>query len=1393
MPNPAAVHFSGFEHVHFPSREKVENQLEAFLLGMKSIDNPTVRLVLGEWGEGKSEVFERFLKPREKSIGYSILYCTTSSICNAMESKHYERMATQEVRASVRFLSAVMIAIYHDNRNKGVFEDRHDPYHGRNCEEYVTRLISYCYEKSNGPILIFIDEFEEILGQDDLVITRFLSGLKEIINQQFDLISSLDSSHGKFAGKVHFMLACTPDAYHRLPREKVTSQIMGGLERRIGIIKLESITKRESVEFLHKLLDYYYKGDVPSQPPFASTGMYETLHRISLGNIGNLISIHAELLKRAAAQKDIDNDKMLVITPQLFIDWLMSIEISIYGAREMAISEKELSRILSAFAKSKQNQKARNLFYLLVSDTKPHNLESIRSQIPAIQGMDGLRRIMQLINSSLKTLGLPEGIAILSRVKEKYDINAILECLKDIFPITTQNNEVYYNIGTNLISENQLRNALFHRIDEEWTYLFPKSPQEFKKLFGNISEACAQNIKKIICNRMLENEQYIIMSDLLLNYIFPSPIPPGFEFIIDKTLRLEIWRNVSNRFGDLFENMAHYVFELLKEAYISELNTYKQIHGKNIVIADIKKADLKMRILLSASSPNITENTIDEINHEINQGKLIHVAILLTTGNIDGAAESKRRHYKLDKDEFGVERTKIIQMSPHVAKQIIAMFQLPKLKLDRTTLLQIKKYIITQELRINEVIENWLIEQKKIGFVLDNIYANIESKKMHELLRFYINNCGETLLPREAYENSIENFQRFQIYSTKTEFTPDLSLDELKNAMNALTNNGFLKKQGRKYKETLTPQEEMILRLLRAFPKSSIADIENRFVIKYSNKKVLTDLYLANLEYRGLINENNNQYNLVSYEHIDTMLNEKYARFCESTANDLDIWGIIYVSKKKDSKIIRINEMREKIIETHELLENIDDSNENCIITKKFLLLKLIDYYIKQIEPKIRLARSTGTQAVESINTGINKITQTLNNFQSSLKSIGIELAYEDMWEYKAAKDLKRQFNEEYEREITHYQTNDEDDTFFKFDSEDAADIGHNPKVRNLIKIKEQINHLLSSIESNCSRIKTLISRVNEELDGIDQKTRTIQISNTLEFSRKLKDKILQQVRNLELTEITGVVSNFEETEQLVKRNGDEIINKIRSMASLVDYLEQVRDKERKIIEELSKTDKLIKKVKQLSGGQPGDSDWDGRLNKLWNELAELREFVDNTNILNNAVTFISHSEQIINRIVGSNRELKNDIHKWWQKEYRKANQKIQILRHHIQRLISNLSELSEELTQVMHQLDAIGDILRSNVEDQDERNPLKTIYDYISSVEESMKNVCQKTLDDNQSELLLFLQSQIQQTEYEFISKNHFISEAVNKLKLDAETIHSILDELIERGLIDEYVSFRH
>ena len=63
LPPPQAVPFTGFSYAKIKSREPVAEKLKEFMKRTKEAKYFTTGLIIAEWGEGKSDAYERYIKP----------------------------------------------------------------------------------------------------------------------------------------------------------------------------------------------------------------------------------------------------------------------------------------------------------------------------------------------------------------------------------------------------------------------------------------------------------------------------------------------------------------------------------------------------------------------------------------------------------------------------------------------------------------------------------------------------------------------------------------------------------------------------------------------------------------------------------------------------------------------------------------------------------------------------------------------------------------------------------------------------------------------------------------------------------------------------------------------------------------------------------------------------------------------------------------------------------------------------------------------------------------------------------------------------------------------------------------------------------------------------------
>jgi len=1389
-PNPAGVHFSGFEHVHFDSRTNIEGQIRAFIASLETADNPRVRVILGDWGDGKSELYERYLKHKEESMNYKIVYCAASSVNNAMQTQYYEKMVRNEVRASVRFITSLLIAIHSNPHNTSLFGSKHEPREGRRAEQYSDLLLSHLLPEENDTrLVIYIDEFEELIGQESL--PEILSGIKEVINQEFNLISNSDFGKGKLAGRVHLILACTPDAFHRLPREKTTSQILGGWERRVGRIRLTPLRKREAVAFLNGLTAFYYEGKVPNPSPFQRPGMFETLHRISMGNVGNLVSLHAELLQRASSQDDTDSSEMCIVDYEQMVEWLKSIPVSVYGARESCLSKMRYDIISTEILKTKQKvlgKTAVSLLRLLLADSTLLDYDSVKELIPTIKSLSYLKEVVNHINGSAERVGLPSAIISLSRLKENLGFPDLQEKLSSTFEfIVRPGEEEGLVISQEFYSLTDLEDSLTYRLaGEEWVVCLPSSGKEASKWFGPLSESIEKIVTKRICNPLLGSNIFYALSPLFKNQFFPSPIPPGLEFIINREERLKVWRRVNQDFSKLFEKMHIHIEQLLASTTRLTLKSHMRVRGKNTSILDMTDEDLAIRVLVLCANPEVTLEDVRVLEERMLGGdSSVHLVLVLTTGGMTEEANTRVKELGFYMDKFGIERLLVVDMHPHTAKQILSMYETDKKEIDQEILKKTQKWIINEELQLIDILNSWLDEHTKIGFVVQGVKTTRVGgpKQLQEALRYFINYSGELVTPEDAFSRTIQDFQRYQIFGTAYVFGPDISSKAVSDAAQDLCENLFLEKTGRKYASRTAPTENMILKILETTPDLSAQEIGAKLVRRYKIEKTLQDLYLATLEYKGLIERTSGKYNIVKQDEALTRLDEIYTSFIRNIESrpDLTKWGVIHVSKERDSRIILIDDFVSAMKKRYENIDSERDTPDKNFIIKIKMLQRLIDYFNIHIDVAFSKAISIGTQTYDKALQDCREIDLQLKNIVSKCKSMIPNIDMEQLEETQKSTQLSNQLEDVIKVDVNSFTNVDE--TKFGFRTESASEIGFNPKVQSLRSIEYNIAKLKDVVERGINALEDSLSGLDKLREQIIHSTKTYKIEKTHTISSTLQKLILKQAQGSKETDSKESPINLSILKTIVKETVSDQRTYLSALSGLNDTLETSNDMERELRCKIKQLEKLQKKADIILTKKINDrkKDHDGiylRINevRIWLE----REFV---NLRPSVVS--KELFQKLNNIDTEIQSFETPILDEW-KHWRQS------LAQEIKNLIRRYQQASlkiPDLNIAQSKLEPILEGIEENLIDQDDTITSKYIEGLFESVRAEIVEIVEENMGHQLAGTLAIISDLIHTSSAGFVARDDVVSACNTDLEMDNSEIDETIAKLIELELLVEFV----
>ncbi|MCS7123022.1 MAG: hypothetical protein RMJ17_00370, partial [Candidatus Aenigmarchaeota archaeon] len=838
LPSDAGVVFEGFEKISIESRLKVKKELEDFLSILEIERKPIVRVIVGEWGEGKTDAFKRYIEPESKRINYLPLFVSASTLSNSFKMPEVEKLISVTPLPSLQFLVALFTSIKSESER----EEIPDHYEYSDPNNFVEDSIK-CLLARGKKIIVFIDEFEELL-LDMEILKKIISGIKEIINGQFRPIYE----GGKFEGCLHFVIAATPDAFYRLQVSDETSLIFGGLGRRIGVIYLPEVKKYECIPFMWKLLKYCFDENLPTTLPIKSVGILHGIYRIAHGNLGNIVSKLTRLMNRAKNEVP-EIDKMKIIDYELFIDFFRGENIFVYGGSSQCIDNENYSKILSIVRDQKTSilgEYCTKTLNLLIGEYKPFSQDEIGERIkPNYKVPD----IINIINNTLqRKLGILRSILTVAKLKEEYSLEEVKNKLSEF--ITKERDTeilkidnyvekieevidrmVFYNISQN----NELNQEIYLPVDEDSILSF----------FEGITEDRATEIKNKF-RKLCSDEKYYLASDELLSQIYPTPIPKELDFIKDRELKMKLWREITRRLAEEYRrSIISALLEVFKGSKLFRVS--KKIEEKNLGLLDISlnENEAKINTLLYAANGDLTAEDVEEIHRYIKSWEKtpIHMVLIVYTGEITEKAKEKIEEKELG--ENGDNLVLSIKLHPTLVKIIMVIYRATSKhykEIEESLLKKEVEKIVQEKIEIDKKLEDWLKDQKSRGMVVDSPilkYTNTPAG-LGDGLKFYINFIEDYLTPKEVFDKNIENLYKFVKYGTRIGLFPDIeSVKTLEDISKDLKYNGFLKDRDGKYKVIDHPVEKRILKMITLKRgKIGINDLESYFIITSSYKPI---------------------------------------------------------------------------------------------------------------------------------------------------------------------------------------------------------------------------------------------------------------------------------------------------------------------------------------------------------------------------------------------------------------------------------------------------------------------------------------------------------------------------------------------------------------------------
>ncbi|MGC9777771.1 MAG: hypothetical protein HZR80_00850 [Candidatus Heimdallarchaeota archaeon] len=1202
----SGIPFIGVREIKIPSRIRLFKKIKEFIDIAYDSKTTTIRSIIGEWGEGKSQTYNYYIEPEvKKRKGISILV-TASTISNSYTMKNIKKLQESTSLASLKFLIALFNALIEETKHKTqLFKFDEDKIAKiSNPNEFVYDILKQlCSNKEK--VIIFIDEFEELIFSDE--IKDIISGVKEIINGQYKEIHE----DGDFEGKLHLILGCTPDAFNHLMQDSDLSMIFGGLKRRTGTIKLPYLLKSEGINYINDLLKYCYNNELPEIHPFSSLGIANTLYRVCQGNLGNIVSIISRILKKA----QINEKESILIDGEYLLDFLSNEYVTLFGSEVSCLDNSMYNRILSSLKvkETKLSEASIRIFKLLLGELIPLSADEISRRLSI--DISTVKKAINLIDQEIqKFINVEKSILRLNPLKESLtkvntevlfaefikesEIERSIEFdnFKEAIDLFNDKIDHFYLINNEIKKIQHLPNFL----NEAYIKVF------FEGISSSITEI--QNIIKSQSNTDITRYQ---ICEQILDQLFPTPLPRGLEFIKDKRLRIDLWRNVlSNLQGEFLDKMPQAIAHIMHNSDMFSLDNvldtkrvlkstsrilYRKIGYKEI---KRKENDYPINTLFFSIFGEVKSDDIDRIDRMIKEAPYtIHLVFLFYLGEINPSARKKidEKGY----GESGYNKILDISLHPTLCKKLLVInnaYYGYEDKIDEVRYFTSIGRILYDELDLKKRLVNWIEKQKIKGFIIyDFLLDKANTENLINTLKFYINMMDSPLSYEDVYKNN-QGILKFQKYGSKSiGLAADIeTLDEFKKISNDLLYNNFISRTKNDYIVKMHPIENRIIEFLKKKNHTGKTLHEN-FIDIAKSGNIFDKVFLRILEYKGRITQDrNNNITLRNKTEFCNLASEKVEDFQMFYAQKFDSYGHFLVSKQRDYRLVRIDEFKNFIEMLEQRINEIryDEDKDNEMFQKCNLISNLLDEFYRKMKENISNAKNEGTskatemiskhqeleRKLEIISKGcyelfkikfdidvigdlnnIKKIVDEITSINESPTLTIDQISRVEKWKQEKSKILLK----------------------FKFDMKDDEAFYYNLTFFDICQNEDKFMELYEKNSGILEEIQVNLDSTKKKYEKLQSQLLTKDFDKELIITNFILDQIkLNPFENIK--DVSLKSATLQSISKAVKENKDQFDNEITKSLNSIDELNKIFNLKNQFQSTLEDSEELLLKVKSL-------------------------------------------------------------------------------------------------------------------------------------------------------------------------------------------------------------------
>ena len=1415
LPSISGTPFSGFEDIVIESRQIVENRIINFIKYCKNdAEGVSARFILGEWGEGKTDSYNRLIRPTVETNDDYIFFVSASRLSNSYGNESLMNFAKFDLREDARFFVHLFNSI-----KSGLDDDDDDRIPEftkyKNPKSYLAHTLEDLLQGSkNKKIYIFIDEFEELLS-NTRILRRIISGLKEAINGEYKPLSK----DGEYEGCLHFFIACTPESYYKIQVHDDTKGVMGGFDRRINKIALPEITKKEGIEYLFALLNYSYNKNLPKPLPIADIALFNTILRVCHGNLGVLTSLFTDILINIPC--DLDTDKIQVLDYLNLINYFKNTKINVFGAQTPCIETDNYEKItknLKEQSTVKLGETCNNVFNLLLGNLKPFEMEEIceKFDINKIDVTEAISVINQELNDIEK---IDNSIIKLSPLKNELTTDELEHKLEKRGYIRSSDEKKVFFVprsGYEEPLETFIDRITFVHLDKDnrlYSSVYLPRGSSISTFFNYEVEGFEDNIDSVF-ESVIDNIDYYIASDSLLNQIYPTPVPPELIYFTDKMEKLKLWRFISTNLRDQYEkNILESFIKLLNDSKEFEINydMAEKIEDGYVVEVHDNRTNTKIKTLFYIVNGDVKTNHLNELNNILYENLDIHMALLLYNGDITEDATDILISESLSELDRLIE----IPLHASLTKKMLFGFNSDSTKkykkfIDIDVYHGICEKLVNEDLNFHTKIQNWIKIQRDNGLVIEElpIESTNNIKEFGDGLKFYLNYDG-TFTPQEIHKKNIDGILRYKKYNAKGFVAADL--EDSPNKFEAITKdlvkNGFLIEDNGLISIKENPVSKRIIEILKRKNSLGLSNLKSCFIIKDRKEKTFESVFTNILQYKGLITKTQGKNPIVNIQEKNKALKElkqnfnKYKESLNNSAIKSD--AHFYERKKYAGKLIMLNEFNHFLQERYD--EVLSTGDEEKALLKINICNKLIDQFDEFFRKSIETSSAKQEKLIEDLDNKKHELDEIFEKVLfKSRRWLKMDFKEDNIFEYSILrKELdnvlqisKKNYSKgELEKEIEKF----ENSYYNKYNTKQEArdkmyeifDFNKSHTTYPYFNFKFYIMKVqYDKLEGKISSIKNEFERILIKFDEIDTRNEEVQSE-------------LKEIESIGLNTKIALYLFKKLKKALTYLDGDvKTINYELEVADLVDKAEKRIKNIREKIKLIDDSTSVIKNLNQH------ENKFLSKIKDYENDYNNIREKCDIDRLNNDIKRFsdkleeneIKYNNMDIDQFLNDNGENSGRILDSWLNDVLNIKTAIEF----------EWDDFTEEIVKSIFDLERIISILikKEDLKDNKEINELKYDFNQLKDVinnkidystknaselkesQEKINNkariIIRKYLPDDA--LLLFETIESLNTKWIDVEK---ISEIVKeRYNLDSKRLDDALNYLVEKGYMQKAFS---